>query len=136
MMLLAAAATMAAADFRQELLEADRAFDRATAERGLDGWMSFFAEDAQLNTPAGPLRGKAALREHYSKMFAQKDFSIRWTPYHSESSTDGTLGFTLGTAVISWTDDKNQSVKRNGRYLTVWRRMPDGNWRAVTDIGN
>jgi len=135
-MLLAATAAVAATDFRQELLEADRAFDRVTAERGLDGWMSCFAEDAQLNAPAGPLRGKAALREHYSKMFAQRDFSIRWTPYHAEASKDGTLGFTLGTAVISWTDDKHQSVKRNGRYLTVWRKEADGTWRAVTDIGN
>jgi ketosteroid isomerase-like protein len=136
MILLAATATLAAADFSQEVLAADRAFDKATAERGLDGWMSFFAEDAQLNLPAGPLRGKAALREHYSRMFAQKDFSIRWAPYHAETSKDGTLGFTLGTATISWTDEKSQKVERKGRYLTVWRKTADGSWRAVTDIGN
>lgn len=37
------------------LLDADKAFDLATAERGLDGWMSFFADDARINTRNGVL---------------------------------------------------------------------------------
>ncbi len=127
---------VAGADPREELMEADKAFDLATARQGLDGWMSFFADDAQLNTPSGPLRGRDALKNHYSRMFAQQDFSIRWKPYYAEASKDGTLGFTLGTAVITWTNPDGRAMKRDGRYITVWRKQPDGAWRAVTDMGN
>lgn len=119
-----------------ELLEADRAFDLATAQRGLDGWMSFFAADAVANTPGGPVRGREALRSHYAGMFARKGFSIRWRPFHAEASKDGSMGYTLGTAVIEWTDDAGKAVKRDGRYLTVWRREADGQWRVVSDMGN
>ena len=125
-----------AADHRQALIDADKAFDAATAERGLDGWMSFFADDARINSPGGILEGKAALRKHYSGMFARKNFSIRWKPLYAEASQDGTLGYTLGTAEISSDDESGVSRKRDGRYLTVWRKLADGSWKAVTDLGN
>lgn len=127
--------SLPAEGLEDQLMEADRAFDLATARAGLDGWMSCFAEDAQVHSPAGPVKGRLALREHYSRMFAQKDFSIRWKPFHAESSKDGTLGYTLGTAVITWTDANNQPVRRDGRYLTVWRKE-NGVWKVVTDQGN
>lgn len=125
-----------AADHRQALLDADKAFDQATAERGLEGWMSVFADDALINSPNGMIRGKAALRTFYSKMFARKNFSIRWKPLYAEASQDGTLGYTLGVAEISSDDESGVRQKSNGRYLTVWRKQADGSWKAVTDLGN
>jgi ketosteroid isomerase-like protein len=125
-----------AGDLEESLKAADRAFDKATLERGLDGWMSWFAADAQVNSPEGMLKGKAALRGFYAKMFARKEFSIRWQPLHAEASKDGTLGYTLGSAEISFRDEKGVLQKRPGRYLTVWRRQPDGGWKVISDIGN
>lgn len=135
-MLFALSLPVFSADFRTELLEADRAFDRDTAARGLDGWMAWFAEDARLNTAQGEINGKAAVRKYYSGMFARREFSIRWQPFFAGASSDGTLGYTMGTAVISYRDDQGQIQKRDGRYLTVWRRQADGRWLAVTDMGN
>jgi ketosteroid isomerase-like protein len=133
---LVAAAAVQGADRRTELMDADRAFAKTTAERGLDGWMIWFADDAQLNAPAGPVRGKGALREHYAKMFAQPGFSIRWEPYFAEASADGTLGYTLGTATIATRGEDGNVKERQGRYLTVWRRGRDGRWQVATDLGN
>lgn len=117
-------------------MDADRAFDRDTTARGLEGWMAWFAPDAQLNTPQGEISGKDAVMKYYSAMFARREFSIRWKPFFADASKDGTLGFTLGTAVISFRDEKGDIQKRDGRYLTVWKRQPDGRWLAVTDMGN
>jgi len=124
------------ADHRQELLDADRAFDGETAARGLDGWMAWFAPDARLNTAEGEIAGLAAVRKFYSGMFARREFSIRWQPFFAEASKDGTLGYTMGRAVISFREDSGEVRKRDGRYLTVWKRQPDGRWLAVTDMGN
>jgi ketosteroid isomerase-like protein len=125
-----------AADPRTELLEADRAFDRETAARGLDGWMAWFAADAQANLHTGVVKGQAALREHYAKMFARPGFSIRWQPLYAEASADATLGYTFGEAKISYTGEDGKPVERGGRYVTVWRRQPGGAWKAVFDLGN
>ncbi len=136
LLLVLLALSASAADFRKELLDADRAFDSDTAARGLEGWMAWFAADALLNTPVGEVSGKVAVRKYYAAMFSRREFSIRWQPFHADVSNDGTLGYTMGKAVISYRDDQDQVQKRDGRYLTVWKRQADGRWMAVTDMGN
>ncbi len=127
---------LCAGDLEDSLKAADRAFDKSTLERGLDGWMSWFADDAVLNTQQGVIHGRAAVRAYYSAMFARKEFSIRWQPLHAEASRDGTLGYTVGSAETSFRNEKGEVQSRSGRYLTVWRRQPDGSWKVVSDIGN
>ena len=117
------------------LLEADKAFDRDTAARGLDGWMDWFAEDARIETGKDVLVGKTALRESYSRMFAGREFHIHWWPVQAQISDDGTLGFTFGRATISWRDEKGEVQKRESRYTTLWRRQKDGGYKVVFDMG-
>lgn len=134
--LLLLCASLPAADVPHQLMEADRAFDAATAAQGLDGWMSYFADDARLNQRPTEVVGKPALREFYAKMFQLKEFSIRWQPLHAEASRDGTLGYTYGVSQVRYRDEKGELVKREGRYLTVWRKQRDGTWKVTTDIGS
>jgi ketosteroid isomerase-like protein len=117
------------------LMEADRAFDRETAARGLDGWMSWFAGDARIETGKDVIEGKDALREYYSRMFAQREYRIRWWPVHADISSDGTLGFTFGRALISWRDETGVEQKRESRYTTLWRKQKDGAYKVVFDMG-
>ena len=119
----------------QALLDADKAFDRDTAARGLEGWMSWFAEDAQIPGQTGMIQGRAALREVYTKMFAAREFSIHWWPVQAELSTDGSLGYTFGRAKISWRDDKGELQTKDSRYTTVWRRQKDGSYKVIFDMG-
>ena len=116
-------------------MEADKAFDRDTAARGLDGWMSWFAENARIEGAKDVIVGKAALREYYSKMFAGREFRIHWWPVYADVSEDGTLGYTFGRATISWLDEKGESQKRESRYSTLWRKQTDGGYKVVFDIG-
>lgn len=117
------------------LMEVDKAFDRDTAARGLDGWMDWFAEDARIETTKDVLVGEAALREYYSKMFASRQFRIHWWPVQADISADGTLGFTFGRAEVSWRDEKGEMQKRESRYTTLWRKQKDGGYKVVFDIG-
>ncbi len=125
-----------AGDAAAALMQADRDFDQATAQKGLEGWMSFFADDARLNQRGGPIEGKAAVRAFYAKMFSRKNFSIRWKPLHAEASKDGSLGYTFGEAQISWEEPNGETRRADGRYVTVWRRQADGAYKVVTDLGN
>lgn len=124
------------AGHRQQLLDADRAFARDTAARGLDGWMSWFASDAQVNHRTGLINGTAALREHFGKAIGQPGVTVTWEPFFAEASRDGTLGYTMGVAEWTTKSADGKVEKRPGRYVTVWRKMKDGTWKVVTDIGN
>ena len=133
---LTAPVSSAQSDAKTVLMEADRAFDRDTAARGLDGWMSWFAEDARIETSKEVLVGKPALREVYLKMFAAREFRIHWWPVQAEISADGTLGFTFGRAVVSWRDEKGEMQKTESRYTTLWRKQKDGTYKVIFDMGD
>jgi ketosteroid isomerase-like protein len=136
LLLLTAGLACAAGGSEQALLDADKAFARDTALRGLDGWMSWFAADARLFGKTAVLQGKPALRGVYAEMFARKDLRIEWAPVHAEASADGSLGYTFGRATISYRDEKGELHTESSRYTTLWRRMKDGSYKVVYDIGS
>ncbi len=55
-------------------------------------------------------------------MFARPEFSIRWKPLHAEAAKDGSLGYTYGASEISFKDEAGKVQRRQGRYITVWRK--------------
>lgn len=133
---LTAPVSFAQSDGTTVLMDADRAFDRDTAARGLDGWMSWFAEDARIETSKDVLVGRPALREVYAKMFAARDFRIHWWPVQAQISGDGTLGFTFGRAMVSWRNEKGEMQKTESRYTTLWRKQKDGTYKVIFDMGD
>ena len=119
---------------REALLEADRAFARETAARGVEGWLDFHLEDAHNVPAAGPaVVGHAAIRERMTAFLADTTQFFTWEPVFAEVAADGSLGFTYGD--WSTTDLSTDSVTSRGRYLTVWKKH-DGEWKVTADIGN
>lgn len=116
--------------FEKELREADLAFAKATAARRLEGWMDFFADDASILQNGKTITGKQNIRQYYEPIFANKDFSLSWTPTHAEAAQDGTLGYTYG----NYEARRGADVSR-GMYLTIWRKV-NGRWKVVMDTGS
>jgi len=118
---------------RAALMDADRAFNRATAARRTDGWMEFMAEDGEMIRAPGTITGRAAIREAMAKAFADTSFFLTWEPDQADASGD--LAYTNGHYTARFRDAKGNAQVRTGRYLTVWKRQPDGSWKVVRDIG-
>lgn len=139
--LLALAATLASPsavpapgdDPADVLREADRAFFRATRERGLEGWLAAFADDAIVFPPSGPLAvGATEVRRHYAGLGGFPPKGFLWEPLEAGLSAAGDFGWTLGHA---GNDASGTTAWNEGRYLTVWRKAPDGGWTVVSDCG-
>jgi ketosteroid isomerase-like protein len=56
-----------------------------------------------------------------------------WHPVYTEGSRSGDLGFTVGEATIKV---PNSADEFHSKYLTLWRRQPDGSIRFIVDGGN
>ena len=52
-------------------------------------------------------------------------------PMHDLLAMQGDLGFTIGVATI-----RGELTSHYSKYLTVWKKQPDGEWRFVADGGN
>ena len=121
---------------REALMQADRDFAKATSERGLEGWVSFFTDDGvQFPNKKDVIQGKAAIRAQMTPLFSDPDLRLEWEPARADASGD--LGWTIGHARLMHKEpDGSWTVKVKLKYLTVWHRQPDGTWKVAIDVGN
>lgn len=121
---------------REAIMAADRDFAQATAARGVDGWVSYFAADGVQFRPGGTVSGHAEIRELMTPAFADPNFSLTWAPVSAEVSRGGDLGYTIGRYEARRLGPDGHETVSTGSYVTIWRKQPDGGWRVVLDIGN
>jgi ketosteroid isomerase-like protein len=114
----------------KQLRDADLAFAKATSERRLDGWMEYFAADAAILQDGKTITGTQSLRAYYEPLFADRDFTLSWTPTKAEASKDGTLGYTYGDY-----EARRDGKTSRGMYLTIWRKEA-GKWKVIMDTGS
>ena len=118
------------------LLHADRAFDSATAAGGLEGWVSFVGDSGRQTDAHGNfVTGPAAIRELMRGLLNDTTRALRWVPDFADVSGDGTIGYTWGRWTMALRGSMGTHQAGQGRYLTVWRKQKDGNWKLEADIG-
>jgi ketosteroid isomerase-like protein len=118
---------------KMRALEAE--FVKATAEQGLDGFMSYFADDAsELPNGGAVVAGKENIRHSLEPW--GPDLSLTWTPVQAEMAASGDLGYTFGNYVLKAKDKDGKPVVKYGKYATVWKKQKDGSWKVVMDMGN
>ncbi|MGK7312988.1 MAG: YybH family protein [Candidatus Longimicrobiales bacterium M2_2A_002] len=114
------------------LLDADRAFAADVAESGADAWAAWFAEDgAMIQEGTGEVRGRAAIRETVAYL-DRPGVSLTWQPDRADLAASGDLGWTTGSYTFRPAPD---GPPGRGRYVSIWKRQPDGSWRVVMDLG-
>lgn len=118
-----------------ELLQADRAFAKYSADNGpVTAFEQYLTEDGlQLPNGAPPIFGRSAI---VASMASGPSFGLEWEPQHAEAAAACDLGWTWGTYEATFEDSLGATVTSTGKYLNVWRRVEDGSWRVVVDAGN
>lgn len=132
---MAAMAQAPAKATAQDLIKADEVFCKASAEKGLEGWLSFFDADAVIFPGSKPpLKGLEAIKAHYKEVKWTPE-GLTWTPLGAELAASGDLGYTYGTWLFTGKDKDGKPATATGKYLTTWKRQKDGNWKVLADIG-
>ena len=90
----------------------------------------WFADDGvELGNGDVPLIGKVAIVK--SANWSPKDYQLTWTPTDAMMGPSGDMGYTWGHFEGHSKDANGNPVVTSGRYMTVWRREPDGSWKVV-----
>jgi ketosteroid isomerase-like protein len=115
-------------------LEAD--FMKAAAERGSQGYMSFYAEDAaELPNGEDVLQGKENIAKTMG-FLDDKNNHLIWTPVYADMAASGDLGYTFGTYEFRSKDKDSKPTVEYGKYASIWKKQKDGTWKVVMDMGN
>ncbi|HLQ50693.1 MAG TPA: DUF4440 domain-containing protein [Terriglobales bacterium] len=121
---------------KKALIQAEGDFEAARAQKGLEGWLSFFAEDTADFPSGSPITfSKAAMRERLSKTW-NSEVTLKWQPVKADVGASGDLGYTVGTWQLTGKSRKGEPVSMTGKYMTVWKKQADGSWKVVADMGN
>ena len=119
------------------LMQLDRDFDKATAEKGVDGWVMYFARNgSMMGDTSQPTTGIAAIRAEMEPVFKDSSFSLRWHPTKGEMMIPGVIGYTVGRWERLRKNKEGTLMKSTGTYSTTWKKQPDGSWKIVLDSGS
>ena len=111
-----------------ELLEADRAFAaKAQADGAPAAFNAYAAEDALMASADAMSYGRAGVAQHFQSW--PDGARLEWTPQAARVSTRGDMGWTWGNSVYTAPD----GTRSDGRYISVWTRDYEGNWRFAFD---
>jgi len=116
------------------LYDLEARFAKDVLERGGEGFAAWFAEDGvALGNGAAPLVGKVAIA--HGATWSPKAYRLTWTPTDALMGPSGDMGYTWGHFEGHSKGANGQDVVLSGRYMTIWRRSPDGQWKVVLDAG-
>ena len=119
------------------LFNRDTEWSRAAEGKDVEAILSFVADDAIFFPPDGPmLRGKEAIRNFWSELAETPDFSLSWEATGAVVSRAGDMGYTHGLALVTRKDEKGNTDTKLTKYVTIWKKQPDGSWQVVVDIWN
>jgi ketosteroid isomerase-like protein len=111
-------------------------FMKAAAERGSQGYMSYYADDAvEVPNGAALIHGKVEIAKGMGFLDDKKN-QLLWTPLGADISSSGDLGYTYGTFEFHSKDNDGKAVVDYGKYTSIWKKQTDGSWKVVLDMGN
>ena len=123
-----AATPVASIDLATRVRDSERAFAKTMADRDLQSFGGYVAEEGIFFGRKGPLRGRAAVVAAWTPFFEGKEAPFSWEPEVVEVLPSGSLALTSGPV----RDPKGTLI---GTFSTIWRLEPDGRWRVVFDRG-
>lgn len=116
------------------LFDLEARFAKDVLERGGKAFAEWFAEDGvALGNGAAPLVGRVAIAK--SANWDPKVYQLTWTPTDATMGPSGDIGYTWGHFEGHSKDANGNPVTTSGRYITIWRKQPDGSWKVVLDAG-
>ena len=119
------------------IMQADRDFSRAVANRDRNAFLSFLADKVTFNAgTANERQGRDAIMMGWSDFFEKDGPSLTWAPTEAIVSAAGNEGATTGTAVLKSKAADGTMQEQRTAYVTVWRKQGDGSWKVVADTGS
>ena len=113
-----------------QVVAQERAFAAASLEIGLhESFLKNLAPDAITYNPLP----EPARPRHEGKPPAKG--KLNWGPTWVAVSSAGDLALSTGPWEIK---DQGETLIKvsTGLFFSVWRKQPDGSWKAIVDIGN
>jgi ketosteroid isomerase-like protein len=121
----------------QLLRSLDGDWAKTAAGKDVEQTIAFYSDDAIVFTPnATSAATKEAIRNRWKEMFASPGFVITWRPTRVQVGKAGEMAWVSGTYELTMNDASGKPIDDRGKYLEVWEKQTDGNWKCAADMRN
>jgi ketosteroid isomerase-like protein len=115
---------------------ADAQWAKAAASKDVDATVAYYSDDASLLPPNAPMASdKASIRAAWAGLLGPGT-SLTWQATKVEAARSGDLGYVIGTYQLEGKDASGKEESDRGKFVEVWKKQADGNWKAAVDIFN
>ncbi len=119
-------------NIKQEIVEAEAAFEKMAAEKSIaQAFYEFADKNATINR-GELIHGREAILDFYRKA-SLDSAQLQWAPDSVFVSESGDMAYTYGKYKISLPDSSGEITTKTGIFHTVWKRQSDGSWKYVWD---
>jgi ketosteroid isomerase-like protein len=114
----------------------DAQWAKSAAAKDVDATVGYYADDASLLAPNAPIASdKASIRAAWSALLGP-DTSLNWQASKVEVARSSDLAYVQGVYQFSTKDAHGKPEMDRGKFVEVWKKQADGNWKVVEDIFN
>ena len=119
------------------LRDLDDQWAKAAAAKDVEQTIAYYSDDAIVLPPnATRAATKEAVRNVWKEMFASPGLVITWKPTKVQLAKSGDMGWVSGTYELTMNDASGKPIDDRGKYLEVWEKQTDGNWKCAADMWN
>jgi ketosteroid isomerase-like protein len=121
----------------QLLRDLDAQWAKAAAGKDVEQTIGYYSDDAIVLPPnATSAATKETIRNVWQDMFASPGLVITWQPSRVQLAKSGEMGWVSGTYELTMNDASGKPINDRGKYLQVWEKQTDGNWKCRADMWN
>ncbi|HET7753594.1 MAG TPA: nuclear transport factor 2 family protein [Anaeromyxobacteraceae bacterium] len=123
------------AEVRAAIAEANAGLARALVRGDARAIAEVFTEDGEIVPPmqGGFVSGRPAIEAYQAKRLQARRY-LDAVITTAQLGVSGDLAWETGTNKVTLQQGESAPVTVTGRYLTVWRRDPDGRWRIRAEV--
>jgi uncharacterized protein (TIGR02246 family) len=121
----------------QLLRDLDVQWAKAAAAKDVEQTIAYYSDDAIVLPPnATSAATKEAIRNVWKDMFASPSLVISWQPTRVRVGKSGEMAWVRGRYELTKNDASGKPIDDRGKYLEVWEKQTDGNWKCAADMWN
>jgi uncharacterized protein (TIGR02246 family) len=121
----------------QGIRKLDKEWSAATQTKDASKMAAYYAADGSAFPFNAPIAtGKEQIQKMWAGLMAVPGFSLSFRPTKIEVAKSGEMAYDVGTFELKINDDKGNPTTEIGKYVVVWKKQPDKQWKVVADIFN
>ena len=115
----------------------DAEWSAAAQNKDVEKSVSVYADDGSMLPNHGSIAtGKAQIREVWTHLLSLPGVKVSFAPTKIDIAKLKDMAYDVGTYELTMNDAQGNPSTEIGKYVVVWKKQPDKQWKVVADIFN